>query len=127
ATDVKGRGDHDAGSRLACCKLIAGLGRRHHLDRLLTGGASGVPGPARGISSARMAAIERTRLDRRLSSTANRFLAAALDVGTPGESPEARLVAIDIDGVLEDGALGFTPPSPAGVAALGTPQRPRDH
>src|SRR5262249_46793578 len=80
ATYVQDSGDHDAGSRLACCKLIAGLGRRHHLDRLLTGGASGVPGPARGISSARMAAIERTRLDRRLSSAANRFLAAALDV-----------------------------------------------
>src|SRR5262249_36016167 len=100
ATYVQGSRDRDAGNRLGCCKLIAGLCRRHHLDRLLAGGASGVPGPAQGIPSARVAAIDRTHLDRQLSSTANRFLAAAFDVGGPGQSPAPRLVAIDIDGVL---------------------------
>src|SRR5262249_58683595 len=51
------------------------------------------------------------------------FLGAARAVGPPGESPEARLVAIDMDGVLEDGALGFTATSPAGVRALRTLKR----
>src|SRR5262249_37251877 len=51
------------------------------------------------------------------------FLGAARAVGPPGESPEARLVAIDMDGVLEDGALGFPAPSPAGVRALRTLRR----
>jgi len=102
-------GDTGAWERLPTCKMIVCLSAQSELESQAFEGAAD---PAR-------VTLDLLELERVMSKTANGFLSEAFRLQEARwESDE--MVAIDVDGVLEDSILGFSAMSPAAVKAVRT-------
>jgi len=107
--------------RLPTFRLMAGVSRLSELRYLLANGGSISLGFDRAVDP-KAAGVELAEVERQLADAANAFLARAVGADGPPAGPE-RLFAIDLDGVLEDGTLGFNATTPAGALAIRTLRR----
>ncbi|TLY29694.1 MAG: HAD family phosphatase [Ignavibacteria bacterium] len=102
-------GDTGAWERLPACKMIVCLSAQSELE------SQAFEGDADPVK----VTLDLLELERVLSKTANGFLSDAFRLQEARwESDE--MVAIDVDGVLEDSILGFSAMSPTAVKAVRT-------